>query len=253
MQKSLSSKIKEITFGVWNSLVDVVLLEIKLLGHLAGGEKITMSNLQRVLNEELGIAPKRSVYRALTYAKENGFISKYGALTQTGEEKLHKTLPSYQPLAHWNGNWTFVAFDIQEKMRFKRNILRAYLQRWKFGKLQNSVWVSVRDATQELTALCAAYHILPPRVLFWKAKNIGMNLKEAAEYIWHLHKLNQRYKEYVKEHREDIDSFTGIFAFLVIAQDDPQLPPELLPLHWNGEKAFRLYQKFLQLRSATVP
>lgn len=252
MQKSLSSKIEEITFGILKSLVDVVLLEIKLLGHIAGGEKITTSNLQRVLDEELGVAPKHSIFRALEYAREKGLTSKHGALTQAGEEKLNKALLPYQPLAHWNGNWTFVAFDIQEKMRVKRNILRAYLQKWKFGKLQNSVWVSVRDATQELTALCTTYHILPPRVLCWKAKNVGMNPKEAAAYIWNLQKLNQRYEEYVKEHRGDIAAFAGIFAFLAIAQDDPQLPPELLPPHWNGGEAFRLYQKFLQFRSATV-
>lgn len=252
MRKSLSSKIEEITLGIWNSLIDVVLLEIKLLEHIAGGEKITMHNLQRVLNEELGVAPKRSVSHAFAYAREKKLISKHGTLTQAGEEKLHKTLLSYQPLTSWDGNWTFVAFDIQEKVRFKRSILRAYLRRWKFGKLQNSVWVSARDATQELTALCTTYHILPPRVLFWKTKNVGMNPKEAAEHIWNLQKLNQRYGEYVKEYQKDINAFAGIFAFLAIAQDDPQLPPELLPLHWNGEEAFRLYHRFLQLRSTTV-
>lgn len=248
MRKSLSIKIEEITLGVWNSLIDVILLEIKLLGHIAGGERITMHNLQRVLNEELGVAPKRSVAHAFAYAREKKLVSKYGRLTQAGEEKLHKTLVPYQPLVRWDGNWTFVAFDIQEKVRFKRSILRAYLRRWKFGKLQNSVWVSVRDATQALTALCITYRILSPRVLFWKTKNIGMDPRKAAEYIWNLQKLNQRYGEYVKEHREDIDAFAGIFAFLAIAQDDPQLPPELLCPHWKGEEAFRLYQKFLQQR-----
>lgn len=252
MRKSLSSKIEEITFGILHSLVDVVLLEIKLLGHIAGGEKITISNLQRVLDEELGIAPKRSVARALTYARERGLTSKYGTLTKVGAEKLHKTLLPYRPLTRWDGNWTFVAFDIQENMRFKRSILRTYLQKCKFGKLQNSVWVSVRDATQELTALCTTYHILPPRVLFWKTKNVGMNPKEAAEHIWNLAKLNQRYREYSKEHQRGSDAFAGIFAFLAIAQDDPQLPPELLPPHWSGGEAFRLYQRILQLRSTTV-
>lgn len=252
MRKSISGTIGEITFGILNSLVDVVLLEIKLLGHIAGGEKITISNLQRVLNEELGVSPKRSVSRAHTYARERGLISKQGTLTLAGEEKLHKTLSPYQPLTRWNGNWTFVAFDIQEKMRSKRSVLRAYLQKWKFGKLQNSVWVSVRDATQELTAFCKIYHIFPPHVLFWKAKNVGMDPKEAAEYIWNLEKLDQRYGEYTKKYQKGIDAFAGIFAFLAIAQDDPQLPPELLPPHWNGEEAFCLYQEFLQFRRTTV-
>lgn len=252
MRKSISSRIEKVTLGALNSLVNIVLLEIKLLGHIAGGEKITMRNLQRVLDEELGIAPKYSVRRALTYAREMGLTNKHGTLTQAGEEKLRKKLPSYKPITQWQGDWTFVAFDIQEKIRFKRNILRAYLQKWKFGKLQNSVWVSVRDATQELTTLCETYHIVPPCVLFWKAKSVGMNSKQAAEYIWNLQKLNQRYEEYIKEYRRGIDAFAGIFVFLAIAQDDPQLPPELLPPHWNGEEAFRLYQKFLRFRSATV-
>lgn len=252
MRKSLSTKIGEVTSGILNALVDVILLEIKLLGHLAGGEKITMHNLQRVLNEELGIAPKSSVSRALTYAKGRGLTNKRGVLTERGEEKLCKILLPYQSFARWDGNWIFVAFDIQEKMRFKRNILRAYLQRWKFGKLQNSVWVSAHDATQELTTLCTTYHILPPSILFWKTKNIGMNPQKAAEHIWNLRKLDKRYEEYIKKYHKSIAAFAGIFAFLAIAQDDPQLPQELLPPHWNGKEASRLYQNFIQFGHTTV-
>lgn len=243
--KTLSQKIKEITFGVCNSLLDAFLLEIKLMGRIAGGERITMQNLQRVLDEELELIPKRSVSRTFAHAREKGLVTTRGALTQKGEQKIAGALPLYQPLLQWDGNWMFVIFDIPEKLRFKRNILRAYLERWKFGRLQDSVWVSVRDATEELLALCALYKIGPPYTLFWKTKQIGMDQKSAAQHIWHLKELNERYEEYVEEYRLKKNALSGVTAFLAIAQDDPQLPLKLLLPSWRGEEAFGLYQHFL--------
>ena len=243
--KTLSQKIKEITFGICTSLLDAVLLEIKLMGRIASGEKITMQNLQRVLDEELGLIPKHSVFRTFAHAREKGLVNIHGTLTQKGEQKLANTLPLYQPLLQWDGNWMFVIFDIPEKLRFKRNILRAYLGQWKFGRLQDSVWVSFRDATEELLALCALYKIGPPYILFWKTKEIGMDQKSAAQYIWHLKELNERYEEYVEEYRSKKNALSGVAAFLAIAQDDPQLPLKLLPPSWRGEEAFDLYQQLL--------
>ena len=227
------------------SLLDAFLLEIKLMGRIAGGERITMSNLQRVLDEELGLIPKRSVSRTFAHAREKGLITAQGILTQKGEQRLAGVLPSYQPLLQWAGNWMFVIFDIPEKLRFKRNILRTYLEQWKFGRLQDSVWVSVRDATEELLALCTLYKMGPPYILFWKTKQIGMDQKSAAQHIWHLKELSERYEEYVEEYRSKKNALVGVAAFLAIAQDDPQLPLKLLPPSWRGEEAFDLYQQLL--------
>lgn len=241
-KKILSQAIKKATLGACNTLLDILLLEARILGRISLGERATMTNIQRIIDEEVGIIPKGSISQALAHARRNKLISRGGVLTKKGTRRLEKIFPLSQPTFRWNKTWIFVIFDIPEQHRTKRNVLRAYLQKWKFGKLQNSVWVSVHDASQELIELCRLYRIEQPQLLFWKTKNIGMDPKKAASYIWDLKKLNQRYKKYIEEYSTDGSRFQGIVAFRAIAQDDPQLPQELLPTPWNGWEAFRIYQ-----------
>lgn len=244
-QKLLSQTIKKVTFGICSALLEVLLLEVKILGALASGERVTMANFQRVLDEELGIVPRRSFSRTFTIAKQKGLLNKHGALTQKGMRRIDKTFPAHYSKLRWDKTWMFVVFDIPEKQRAKRNVLRAYLRRWKFGKLQNSVWVSVHDTTKELLELCVLYTIEPPQILFWKTNNIGMEPKNAAQYIWDLQGLNKRYEEYIQKYSSPSSPILGVLAFLAIAKDDPQLPQELLPTSWKGTRAFELYQKFI--------
>lgn len=46
-----------------------------------------------------------------------------------------------------------VIFDIPEKERFIRNLLRAYLKEWGFKKLQHSVWMTDKDILEPMMLL----------------------------------------------------------------------------------------------------
>ena len=46
-----------------------------------------------------------------------------------------------------------VIFDIPEKERFVRNVLRAFLKEWGFQKLQHSVWMTDRDVVKPMMLL----------------------------------------------------------------------------------------------------
>lgn len=57
----------------------------------------------------------------------------------------------------WDGKWRVVLFDIPEKDRLFRNILRAHLYELDFKKLQHSVFVSPYPFEKEILDLVALY------------------------------------------------------------------------------------------------
>ena len=66
---------------------------------------------------------------------------------------------SFKNKKKWDGKWRIVAFDIPEKDRIFRDILRRHLREMKFYKLQNSVFLapfSVEKVILELSRLYQA-------------------------------------------------------------------------------------------------
>ncbi len=58
----------------------------------------------------------------------------------------------YTPPKKWDGRWRLLIFDIREKKRNIRDRLRAFLQRFGFLRLQDSVWIFPYDC-EEMVAL----------------------------------------------------------------------------------------------------
>jgi hypothetical protein len=61
----------------------------------------------------------------------------------------------------WDGKWRVVLFDIPEKDRLFRNILREHLYRLEFFKLQQSVFVSPHPFERAILDLVAVYAATP--------------------------------------------------------------------------------------------
>lgn len=100
--------------------------------------------------------PHRSAYyQSIRQLREQGFIEtqKDGKqimlrLTDKGRQEviLRKLLEDNK----WDKKWRIVIFDIPEKHRKLRNVLRGKLREWQFQPLQKSVWISKKDCTKEL-------------------------------------------------------------------------------------------------------
>lgn len=50
----------------------------------------------------------------------------------------------------WDGRWRVVIFDVPEKRRQARNLLRASLKKWNFIPWQKSVWATKKDCAKAL-------------------------------------------------------------------------------------------------------
>lgn len=64
-------------------------------------------------------------------------------LTEEGEQEAQKVKTEVERLKpkQWDGKWRIIIFDIPEKLRGKRDLLRRELVGFGFRQLQQSVWV----------------------------------------------------------------------------------------------------------------
>lgn len=121
--------------------------------------------------EQFGWVPKRrsskdtinkSVIRltrsGLVTTDETGLVE----LTSKGERRLAEFERAHFQLAKpekWDGKWRVVSFDIKEKRKRVRELLRMTLSAVGFVHLHHSVWVYPHDCEDFLSLLKADYHV----------------------------------------------------------------------------------------------
>ncbi len=70
-----------------------------------------------------------------------------------------------------DGKWLMIMFDVPEKMRASRNLLRSILQNLRYQKFQHSVWVTPYDVL-EATEKILAMHLLDEYVKIFVIEEI---------------------------------------------------------------------------------
>ena len=72
-------------------------------------------------------------------------------LTEEGEREVEKIQSRFQKTKSksWDGKWRIIIFDIPEKLRGKRDLLRRELVGFGFRQLQESVWAYPYPLPQE--------------------------------------------------------------------------------------------------------
>lgn len=101
---------------------------------------------------------KSALAQVLKRLREKGYIEKFPdkrdeskiifKLTEAGKEFLLLSKPEDE--IAWDGKWRLVIFDIPEKKRLVRDILRRRLKLWEFKPWQKSVWASKKNITTKL-------------------------------------------------------------------------------------------------------
>lgn len=98
---------------------------------------------------------KSALSKALKRLRENGLIELISdqelifRITSKGKEKA--LLASFlQNDKEWDGKWRLVIFDVPEKRRAARDILRRKLKDWGFVHFQQSVWGTKKNCAKAL-------------------------------------------------------------------------------------------------------
>jgi phenylacetic acid degradation operon negative regulatory protein len=164
--------------------------------------------------------------------------------------------------APWDGVWHFVTFSIDEERRVVRNEFREQLVGLG-AALAGAVYVCANDWDDLVIGLADELDITD-RVTLATASRLRVggesDPKRIARRLWPIDEIGERWTEFVHDHRRTVDVLTKsastaagddlssllasaigfVAAFQTCMENDPLLPPELLPGRWPGVTGRRL-------------
>lgn len=252
-EETLGKKLAAVTKGIATSLADYLLIQLSFWLEMMASPR-DVYKLSDQLLEDFPVRKTRA-RRTVGYLKQRGMIvySRGGSdprITIAGKKRLRRLLPSYDPVRHWDQKLYLIVYDIPEKKRVVREILRDYLKKVGCGMLQNSVWITPYDPREVLKKFVLERGLVGQVLIgdLSRGNRIGgESWEELLARVYNLSALNTRYKEFLTEYskRKDPLSWMAI-DFLAILKDDPQLPFILLPQDWLGDKAYEFYKIHLR-------
>lgn len=255
--KELKEQVLDLSCGVLATAIDLVLfsvlfgLEVGSAGY--GSPKVARAS-ERALSQAAELAiDKETIKRAIYKATHQNLIQrqkrgiKYWKITKEGKKRIRSLISQYDEKRVWDGRLYLVTYDIPETKRGDRDILREYLRKIDCGMLQISVWLTPYNPTGVLKDFIRKKNLLGAIIVsdIGKDGSVGEeDLDDLINRVYKLDELNERYETfiYAAEQRE-LDRMQTAFEFLSILADDPQLPFELLPYNWRGEKAYGIFKE----------
>ncbi|MBI4127888.1 MAG: CRISPR-associated endonuclease Cas2 [Parcubacteria group bacterium] len=201
---------------------------------------------------------QRYFHRTCVRLREQNTLSlaRYGTVrvplpTSQGRARIEQLIPLYRENRPWDRRWRILIYDVPEEDRKMRDAFRYVLKHYGYGSLQASVFLTPYQEAIEaidpyLRRLALRGYVLVADTQ--SATSIqGIHPRKLAFSVWHLRRLNARYRQFLDEFGNTNSGSHPIVvatAYWNILRDDPQLPFELLPSGWQGEEAHRLFQRF---------
>jgi phenylacetic acid degradation operon negative regulatory protein len=167
---------------------------------------------------------------------------------QAGTEKIFEP-----PRRDWDSQWTIVRVGLRNAAMAKhRERVIALLAVEGFAQMEANLFVHPRQAAERL------YDALPARaradVVIVRGTLAGDEARVALVALWRVDLLAQRFRRtmatlmqletQMRRGISDRDAFlmrfAVVFEYLGVAWDDPDLPAQLLPADWPGDRARRL-------------
>lgn len=229
---------------------------IELLGLFGLSGQAVRSTLSRM--SQKGWLESRKMGRHSFYSQTPKFLK----LLEEGAQRIFQ--PRCDP---WDGRWHLLIYTIPESKRHLRRRLREQLLWLGFGSLNQATWISPRDLQAEIEQIVNTLKVRP-YVEFFTAEHQGFSGdKEIVARCWNLEQLNDYYSAFIARYAPPfqkyqaqlkagnsldpqecfVQRFMLIHEFRFSPYVDPNLPLELLPDGWLGEKATQLFQQYHDL------
>ena len=139
-----------------------------------------------------------------------------------------------------------VVFDIPEKYRGLRAILRRFLKSLGFVGWQKSLWLTPFDVGEEVGAFLQASRLNGMAMLLEVEQVAGIDNNDLAAKVWNLGVWREKYIEFIKSCQEAEGLTVELkqkFAKLIFTE--PWLPEELLPKDYGRNEAVKEYRKLI--------
>jgi phenylacetic acid degradation operon negative regulatory protein len=163
----------------------------------------------------------------------------------------------------WDGLWRLVAVAVPEARRAARDAFRDRLRELGGALVQGGVYISPHDWHKDVAAAAERLGITDGLTLATTADLVvrgERDPRELSRRLWPVDELAARYQRFVERYSDvprilaamrsshrrlaDSDFLPGALAMAVAFQDcfddDPLLPPELMPRPWPGRAAREL-------------
>lgn len=256
--RSIRKRILKLSEGVLSNTVDATLLLLFLSAEFGFGGKPGPGGVYRARDkayEDWDVVNYDSIKRALYRLKKKGLVKTLGwgnkttrQITKQGKKRLEAIIPFYDEKRTWDGKLYLVTYDVPERQRDDRDLLRRYLRKIGCGRFQASVWLTPYNPTGVLRDFIGDKNLSGAVVVscIGKDGDVGQeDVKDLVARIFQLDELNDRYADYLEEFGGggEFSESQAIFGFLAILGDDPQLPFELLPDSWVGDEAYSLFKE----------
>lgn len=256
-REEIREKVYDFSCGVVATLIDLVIFsifygaEISTAGHSSPKIRQAADDaLEGVIS--LGI-DKETIKRAIWKATHRHLIrrpkkgEKFWQITKEGKRRLQNVISKYDEKRIWDDHLYLVTYDIIEKRRKERDILRQFLKKIGCGMLQTSVWLTPYNPRGVLKEFIEERKLSGAVIVsdIGKDGSVGEeDLDDLINRVYKLDQLNERYNEFIYEVRKGrLDKTQIAFKFLSILSNDPQLPFDLLPYNWLGNKAYKLFKR----------
>jgi phenylacetic acid degradation operon negative regulatory protein len=230
------------------------LIELLALFGLSG--QAVRSTLSRMSRK--GWLESRRVGRYSFYSQTPKLLR----LLEEGAQRIFQ--PRHDP---WDGYWYLLTYSIPESKRHLRRRLRKRLLWLGFGALHHATWISPRDLQAEVGQITDALRARPYVEFFAAEHRCFASDQEIVARCWNLDQLNDYYATFIsryeppfREHQARlaagdsleprecfVQRFMLIHEYRFSPYVDPNLPLELLPDDWLGERATRLFQQYHNL------
>jgi DNA-binding transcriptional regulator PaaX len=238
--------VKSVIDSLFGTTTDLVLWTIVYMGELSlpGNTFGKLWRAQRKADSFLDHTNYQTILTAIKNARRRGLIinkkrQTFPEISEAGRKRLSAIIPFYDEKRKWDNKIYLVTYDIPEIHHYDRDLLRLHLLTLGAGKLQDSVWITPYDPTDTLRDYISQHGINGNVIISSIGKDgwVGEGkLEELVIRIYHLDKLNDRYRRWLNENRKK--DMLSVISFMSILRDDPQLPFSLLPRWWVGDRAY---------------
>ena len=219
---------------------------------------------------------ERAARSALSRIKQSGWLSshregrrsaytltaKTKALLEEGTHRLFGPRPQ-----DWDGCWHLVVYSLPQELRTLRRLLRTRLSWLGYGMLLPGTMVAAFPRREEVTALFRELQVEPYVHFFSRSTLETTGGQEVVAHCWDLPELDRRYTCFIDRYRPSYAEFKRrkeqagdlpheesfihrlwiTYEYSSFPREDPNLPPELLPLAWSGAQATELLMDYRAL------
>lgn len=172
-------------------------------------------------------------------------------ITSEGETTVARTLDQVKLAGEWDGRWLFVLFNIPERQRKYRDILRNRLAAVGFGRVQGSLWATARDVRFELDGLLdlpqlqGAVTVLRPTLEDHDAQEL------VSVFEWDRKTLNRDYQRLIAaadryvagSDHDSLEARLLVYGYAKLLMRDPKLPSQYEPAGYLRQEAHTQYEK----------